>query len=257
MPTVIVWTVSLSIFCIAFLVWGLLVFYARHSALETDKRRPFAIASGAYLFGWFVLGFALASGGVFQAAPTRVFPPVVLGLVLPLIAGLFLLYRSSALKTVLAAIPLPWLVGVQLYRVVGLNFLVLYTLGRLPGEFAIPAGAGDVVVGLAAPIVAYLLYKGYRWSCLAALSWNVAGIVDLVIAVATGFLTSPGPFQTLALNTPNELISAYPLVLVPLFAVPLSILLHVAALQRLKGVLYGRSAAARHACNGILASSHA
>jgi len=150
---------------------------------------------------------------------------------------MFLLSRSSALNAVIAAIPLPWLPGVQLYRVVGFNFLVLYALGRLPGEFAIPAGAGDVVVGLAAPVVGYLFYKGYRWSCLAVLSWNIAGILDLVVAVATGFLTSPGPFQTLALETPNELITAFPLVLVPLYAVPLSILLHLAALKRLKALL--------------------
>src|SRR2546430_2379371 len=109
-----------------------------------------------------------------------------------------------------------------------------YALGRLPGEFAIPAGAGDMAVGLAAPVVGYLFYKGSRWSCLGVLSWNIAGILDLVVAVATGFLTSPGPFQALALDTPNELITAFPLVLVPLYAVPLSILLHLAALKRLK-----------------------
>ena len=142
--------------------------------------------------------------------------------------------RSLSLKTVMEAIPLPWLVGVQLYRVLGFNFLLLSSLGRLPGEFALPAGWGDVMVGLAAPGVGYLLYKGYRWSCLAALGWNVVGILDLVVAVAMGFLSSPGPFQALALANPNMLITAFPLVLVPLYAVPLSILLHLAALRRLK-----------------------
>lgn len=237
MPSIIAWTISSSIVLIAFSVWGLLMFYAHRSALGTDARRHFAIASGAYIFGWLVLAFGLGSGGVFQATPSRAFSPVAVGIVLSLLTGAFLLYRSSVLNTVMAAIPLSWLVGVQLYRVVGLNFLVLYTLGRLPGEFAIPAGVGDVLVGLAAPAVGYLFYKGYRWSCLAVLSWNIAGIFDLVVAVATGFLTSPGPFQALALETPNELITAFPLVLVPVFAVPLSILLHLAALKRLKAAL--------------------
>jgi len=154
-----------------------------------------------------------------------------------ILTGAWLLYRSSVLKTVLAAIPLPWLVGVQLYRVVGVNFLVLSALGPLPGEFAIPAGWGDVAVGLAAPVVGYVLYQGYRWSCLAALSWNVVGILDLVVAVATGFLSSPGPFQALALENPNMLITAFPLILIPRYAVPLSILLHLAALKHLKVAL--------------------
>src|SRR5207245_6522612 len=101
------------------------------------------------------------------------------------LAGAWLLHRSSALNAVSAAISLPWLVGVQLYRVVGFSFLVLYALGRLPGEFAIPAGAGDVVVGLAAPVVGYLFYKGSRWSCLGVLSWDIACIVELVFSAAT------------------------------------------------------------------------
>ena len=236
MPSVIAWTVSSSIVLIAFSVWGLLIFYAQRAALQTDARRRFVLVSGVYLLGWLVLAFVLGSAGVFQATPSRVFPALGLGIALLILAGAWLLYRSSALNAVIAAISLPWLVGVQLYRVVGFSFLVLYALGRLPGEFAIPAGAGDVVVGLAAPVVGYLFYKGSRWSCLGVLSWNIAGILDLVVAVATGFLTSPGPFQTLALETPNELITAFPLVLVPLYAVPLSILLHLAALKSLKAV---------------------
>jgi hypothetical protein len=237
MPSIIAWTILSSIVLIAFSVWALLMFYAQRSALDTETRRRFGLASGVYLGGWLVLAFVLGSSGLFQATPSRVFPTVALGIALPILAGMFLLSRSAALNSVLAAIPLPWLTGVQFYRVLGVNFLVLFALGLLPGEFAIPAGAGDVVVGLVAPVVGYLFYKGYRWSCLAVLRWNVAGVLDLVVAVATGFLSSPGPFQALALETPNELITAFPLVLVPVFAVPLSILLHLVALMRLKAVL--------------------
>ena len=43
--------------------------------------------------------------------------------------------------------------SIQVYRALGLIFLVLYAEGRLPGAFALPAGCGDVLVGLLAPIV--------------------------------------------------------------------------------------------------------
>jgi hypothetical protein len=36
------------------------------------------------------------------------------------------------------------------------------------------------------------------------------------------------------LNAPNELISAFPLVMVPVFAVPLAVILHVALLIKLR-----------------------
>jgi hypothetical protein len=64
-------------------------------------------------------------------------------------------------------------------------------------------------------------------------SWNFLGIADLVIAVTTGFLTSPSPLQKLAFDQPNRLITAFPLVLVPVFLVPMSILLHFASLKKL------------------------
>jgi hypothetical protein len=237
MPSFIAWLVVSSIVLIAVSVWSLLACSARRSFLDAGAQRRFRFASGLYLLGWIVLAFWLGSNGVLQATATRGFPALATVLALLTIIGAWLLYRSSTLKTVVAAIPLPWLVGVQLYRVVGLLFLALYGLGLMPGEFAIPAGWGDAATGLTAPVIGYLLYRGYRWSCLAALGWNVVGILDLVVAVATGFLSSPGPFQTLAPDNPNALITAFPLVLVPLYAVPMSILLHLAALKRLKAAV--------------------
>jgi hypothetical protein len=249
MPSIIAWTIGSSIVLIAISVWALLAFYAQRSALDTEARRRFGITSGMYLFGWLMLAFVLGGSGIVEATPSRAFPALGLGIALLILAGARLLYRSSALKTVLATIPLPWLVGVQVYRALGLNFLVLYALGQLPGEFAIPAGWGDIAVGLAAPVVGYVLYQGYRWSCLAALSWNVLGILDLVVAVTMGFLSSPGPFQAVALGNPNMLITAFPLVLVPLYAVPLSILLHLAALKRLR-VAVASSSHKEFKCDG-------
>ena len=65
-------------------------------------------------------------------------------------------------------------------------------------------------------------------------AWNLLGIADLVVAVTTGFLSSPSPFQMLAFDRPNELISAFPLAMIPVFLVPLSILLHFASLHKLR-----------------------
>jgi hypothetical protein len=47
--------------------------------------------------------------------------------------------------------------------------------------------------------------------------------------VTAGVLTSPSPFQLLAFDLPNELIRQFPLVLVPVFLVPVSVLLLAAS----------------------------
>ncbi len=112
--------------------------------------------------------------------------------------------------------------SLQFYRAEGLIFLVLYAGGWLPGAFALPAGIGDMIVGLLAPVVGIASMSGSRGSSRWLLAWNLLGLTDLVVAVTTGFLTSPSPLQLLALDRPNELISSFPLVMIPVFLVPLS-----------------------------------
>jgi len=49
-----------------------------------------------------------------------------------------------------------------------------------------------------------------------------------------GFLTTPGPFQVFALDNPNTGVGTYPLVMIPAFAVPLSLILHGMSLWQLR-----------------------
>ena len=65
-------------------------------------------------------------------------------------------------------------------------------------------------------------------------AWNLLGIADLVVAVGTGFVTGQSPLQLAAFDNPNDLISVFPLVLIPVYLVPLSILLHLASLTKLR-----------------------
>jgi hypothetical protein len=100
--------------------------------------------------------------------------------------------------------------------------------------FALPAGLGDVLVGVLAPVVAIAYRRGPRENTNLVSVWNLFGLADLVVAVTAGFLTSPSAFQLFAFDLPNELISRFPLVLIPVFLVPLSVLLHLASLAKLR-----------------------
>jgi hypothetical protein len=100
--------------------------------------------------------------------------------------------------------------------------------------FALPAGAGDVLVGLLAPIVATAQTRKWRNANALLRAWNFLGLADLAVALTTGFLSSPSPLQRFAFDAPNTLISRYPLVMVPVFLVPLAILLHLASLHKLR-----------------------
>ena len=104
----------------------------------------------------------------------------------------------------------------------------------MPWQFAVPAGIGDVATGIVAVIVAAQLGRNAIGAHRATYTWCLFGIADLVVAIAMGALTAPGRVHLLALDAPNLLVTAYPLVMVPTFAVPLALMLHGLVLLRLQ-----------------------
>jgi hypothetical protein len=109
----------------------------------------------------------------------------------------------------------------------------LYASNLLPGMFAVPAGAGDVAVGLLALAIGIDISGRQQIRSRTVLLWNLFRIADLIVALATGFLISPSTFQRFSFDHPNELISVFPLVLIPTFLVPLAIVLHIISLVQL------------------------
>ena len=170
--------------------------------------------------------------GIYHA-PSKV-PLIQFGVLTPVALVLLLFFFWQPFRRTVEAIPQQWLVGIQLYRVEGIIFLILYAMHKLPAAFAIPAGVGDVLTGLAAPFVALAIIRKSPNADKLLRRWNLFGLADLAVALTTGFLTSPSPIQLLARNHPNQLVSQYPLVIVPVFLVPIAILLHLASLHKLK-----------------------
>jgi hypothetical protein len=199
----------------------------------TEDRTATLRAIAITIIGWFLLTLALASADVYRAAADRI-PTIQYGILVPILIGGLLIWRSPRVARILDVVPQHWLVGVQLYRALGVIFLILYATGKLPGLFAWPAGLGDVLTGVLAPVVAIAYRRGPRENADLVSAWNLFGLADLVVAVTAGFLTSPSAFQLFAFDLPNELISQFPLVLVPVFLVPLSVLLHLASLAKLR-----------------------
>lgn len=219
------------ILIIATLVLGLRRTLRRVAWPEADRTKALWSIS-ALLMGWFVLAAATSIAGFYRPASGP--PTIQYGLMTPIVMGVALFLTWPLLRRIIASVPSTWLVGVQFYRVLGVIFVVLYAGRHLPGIFALPAGLGDSLVGVLAPFVAVSFARNPKGSARRARLWNLLGIADLVIAVTLGFLTSPSPLQMFAFDRPSGLIAMFPLSLIPVFAVPLSILLHFASLQKLR-----------------------
>src|SRR6266446_1418454 len=155
---------------------------------------------------WLAVVWRLAVNGFFQAIPgvLRVPPPLPVAIFAPVLVGLVLLMRSNRIASLLGAMPLSWLIGLQLYRILGGIFLARWA------SSGTPAGRR---VGMA---------------------WNLLGLTDFAVAIAMGLLSSPGPLQVFALDHPNVQVGTYPTVMIPAFGVPSSIILHGLSLWQLR-----------------------
>jgi hypothetical protein len=99
----------------------------------------------------------------------------------------------------------------------------------------LPAGWGDIAIGLTAPLVALALVRRLPGAVPLAILWNVLGLLDLIVAVgmATGLL-APLLAPELGPRVPAAAaMGVFPMILVPMFGVPVAVLLHVLALGRL------------------------
>jgi hypothetical protein len=131
-----------------------------------------------------------------------------------------------------------WLVGLQLWRVIGAVFLVEMARGKLPAIFAIPAGVGDVLVAVLAAGVLWVHRRAAQLPSAAVMAVVLLGAADFLSAFFFGFFSSVGPQQFFFPAVRNDAL-LFPTGMIPLFLVPYAIAFHtlsVLALRRSAGL---------------------
>lgn len=223
---------------IAVAVWGILSSAAGRAGVSPPEKHRVRAGSAIFLGAWLGAALLLAPAADSLVGRDQFYltPLIPLFVLVPFTLTFLAVRLFPAVRRVLAATSLPAVIGVQLYRTIGVVFLILLALGQIPAHFALPAGWGDIAIGLAAPLVALAVARNVRGGRGLAVSWNVLGLLDLVVAVGmgTGLLA---PFLAPELGTrvqPTAAMGVYPMILVPTFAVPVSVLLHLLALGKLR-----------------------
>ncbi|MEE9257764.1 MAG: hypothetical protein V3V56_11425 [bacterium] len=182
---------------------------------------------------WFLTILGASLGGAFYAGGGR--PPVALlaAVALP-IAAFVGAYRTSVpFREFVLALDPRKLALIHTTRVIGAVFLVLYLQGLLPGRFALPAGWGDVAAAAAAPLAVRALASGTAWGRRAFAAWNLFGLADFAVAVFMGAVV-PILMGAPASGADAGIMRLFPLVLIPGFAVPFLIILHLISLAQLR-----------------------
>jgi hypothetical protein len=131
--------------------------------------------------------------------------------------------RNLYISTFLHSVRLP----------VELTLHYLFTLALVPELMTYTGRNFDVIIGITAPIVGYLYYKG-QLSASLLLVWNVVGLLLVGFILVNGVLSSELPFQQFAFDQPNAAMKYAPYVLLPALIVPLVIYTHLTDLLLLK-----------------------
>jgi len=134
------------------------------------------------------------------------------------------LARLGWLQEAAAVLDVRAILAAHLFRFVGIYFLWLHAQGRLPAEFAERAGWGDIAAATGA--LGLLFCPEGRGFRRVLFWWNLFGAADLVVAVGTA--------AWLTITRPGSMIeiTQLPLVLIPLWAVPVILSSHLYLLRQ-------------------------
>jgi hypothetical protein len=164
--------------------------------------------------------------GFFENPPGHL--PLGLGpaVVAPILAFSLWYATSAGFRRYALSLDPHTLTTAQAWRIGGFVFLVLHTHGILPGLFALPAGYGDIFIGATAPLAAWRLAQPGRRT--AFIVWQLVGLLDLVMAVTLGVVAG----LVYAGGASTSPMTVLPLSLIPTFAVPLLIILHLISIAQ-------------------------
>lgn len=188
----------------------------------------YAKLTAGLLGAWFAFSLSASALHLFVGKPDQ--PPIALLLAfLAPVAIFWTWYRTSeSFRSYTLGLNPKTLTLLHSFRVIGYVFLILYGYHILPGLFALPAGWGDITIGVTAAFVASRLTNiEHRASFVL---WQILGITDLVMAIGLGALSAR--LESAAGSSTVFPMATLPLSLIPTFFVPLLLIVHLISIAQ-------------------------
>jgi hypothetical protein len=226
---------SLSFMILVALLYSALIMGAlwANNRIQRENRWPIRLLR--FFVGGYLLIIGMLSLDRYFADFSTVPPHITLAIVPSLFGMLFLAFHPLTLKWV-REIPQRWLIGLQSFRIIiEIQLYFLYRNGLMPRLLTFEGRNFDILVGLTAPLVAWLVHRAHRKNEGAAglvTAWNIFGLILLTNIVVHAILSMPTKFQVF-LDPPGNIgMSLFPFIWLPSFVVPLAYFLHILSLRR-------------------------
>jgi len=189
--------------------------------MKTD----YAKLTRVLISAWFALIVTASALHLVHAQPGK----APLGLLIAVLAPIFIFsvwyLRSNDFRAWILSLDPQALTRFHAWRIVGFVFVGLHTYHILPAIFALPAGWGDVIIGLTAYTASDLASRRRRKGFVA---WQLLGMLDLILAIGLG--AASGLIDPHGLNTAP--VTMLPLSLIPGFGVPFFFILHIISIAQ-------------------------
>ncbi len=208
---------------------ALLLASMRIAVQKTNSNSRLVIFSALGVGLWLALTAGIASTPFLWKLDAV--PPRLVLLVAPTLVGMLVFARSAKVGELLNALSPAWIVGFQAFRVaMEIILWQLFLAGIIPVQMTFEGRNFDIVVGLTAPIVAWLMSQK-RMPRAALIAWNLVSLAILVNIVIVALLSAPIPFRVFMNEPANTVILSFPYVWLPTVVVPIAFLGHIASLR--------------------------
>ncbi len=186
---------------------------------------------------WLCTGMGLLQAilgltGFYQVTST--IPPRFPLLLLPSVILIVVVFLSKKGRMFVDSLNIKWMTLLHIIRIpVELLLYFIFLKGLIPVEMTFEGYNFDILSGLSAPFVYYMVFYK-RWATKSfLLFWNFIGLGLLITIVTIAILAFESPFQQLAFDQPNIGVTLFPLVWLPSIVVPIVLLSHLASIKQL------------------------
>ena len=213
-----------------YLTFAIAFFTALYFFFKASKDNYFSIIS-ILIYGMIISVFAY--NGFYLAKDA--FPPRIIFFLGPIILSGTLSIYYKPLNKWLKTFDVKYLTILHTIRLpIELVLFWLFLYEYIPELMTFTGRNPDVLLGITAPIIYWLVFKSKKVGKKGLLIWTSISLASLINIVTNAVLATPTILQIFAFDQPNKAVFYFPFILLPGIIVPLVLVSHIAVFLNYK-----------------------
>jgi hypothetical protein len=159
-------------------------------------------------------------------------PPRLLLLLVPPVLLILAMFITRRGRDFIATLNIETLTILHIIRIpVEITLYYIFIAKLIPKSMTFEGSNLDIISGITAPIIYYLVFESKKLNLKWLLAWNFICLGLLLNVVVTAILSAKTSFQQFAFEQPNIGVTYFPFVLLPSVIVPLVLFSHLASIK--------------------------